>query len=515
MAEEEAAVLALAELGRGKGVGEERVVSAAREFYPLWTVPWEEHSLIYDGLGTLARTFRYERSLDPARYIGRLRESMSNREAFVGVLSDGRRVLESFAEETIDLGSLAFDSTTTSGTLTYLEYGRSVDESDVAMIPPHITLESAQAYADVLTSTLSRVSDETEAFKYAVTFANQGVALHLRKLEREIASVKDTYDPQIEAIRPAVEKRVAEIERQYEREIRKAESERTRVGEVSTRERGKLKAEADKLLRELDGFEKKRQAFIRRGDSRGERGWWERGEGCRARTQALSTKIADLDRRSSAEDDKLRAGIGRLQERRQASIAAEEGKVRTIAAKRDSEIELRLGEDRRLRSQLSTMIARMTSLIDRRVADQRRLELLRVPRKTEQSLQLLIPFYSVVYLSSSGERFSFLSPAAARSTGIVQKTFGGAVPTLKSKMEMLLTPLSNELQYMICTGLAELVKRDAALRGVIYEIGQRQNLLTRPDARDRLRLGLEQLSSEGWLGRVEAASIEAAILSRK
>lgn len=508
--EEEAAILALADLGRAKG--DDRIAFVAEELYPLWTVQWAGRSLIFDGLAALERTFRYEKSLDPTQLIGRLRESLSNRETFTQVLSDSLRALASFREETVNLGPLVFDSTISNGALTYLEYGQEAGESTPQGLPPRVTLESTLAYADVLTDTISRISDEIEAFRYAATVVDQGVALHLKKLEREIASLKDACDQQIEASRPAVEKRVQEIEKRYEKEIRNAESNRIRASEGFSRERGNLKTEVDRALRELDACERKREGYYRRGDSRGERNWRERAERYRGRIKALASKIAELDRRAAVEDSKLRADIERLREQFKASLAAEESKIKTIETRRDTEIESRREESAGLSSRLSTMAARISSLIERRKTDQQRLELLGVPRKTERSSLLLVPFYSVAYRGPSGERFSFLAPAVARSTNVISQTYGGAAVALAPRMQMLLTPLSRELQYLICTSLVELVKRDVALRGLISEIGLRSNLLGGRDAPERLRLGLEQLSSEGWLSRGEAASLEASIL---
>lgn len=514
-AEEEAAVLSLADLGRAKGLAEERVTFVAREFYPLWVAPWTDRSLILDGMGALTRAFTRQSTPDPTWFIGRLRENWSNREVFAGVLRDGLSVFQTSREEKVDLGPLVLDATSARDTLTYLDYGQVTRDSPPTALPPRVTLESAVACADTLTKTITRISEDAEALGYAAGIIDQGVNLHLRKLEREVAVVKERYDREIEAARPSVEKRVQEINRRHEREIRKAESDLSREVEALRREREKLKAEVDRALRELDSCEKRRQTCYKRGDSRGERHWRERADGYRARIDALSSKIKDLERAASTQEGRRKTELERLRERLRADVTAEERRIRTLEVNRDSEVESRRGEVRELKSQLSTLTARIYALMEKGKTDRQRLELLSVPRKAEQSSLLLVPFYSLAYRGPTGERLRFLAPAVARSTSIIPKTPLGATAPLASRMEMILTPLSKELQYLFSTGLADLVKRDAWLRGAISEIGLKANLLTRRDASERLHLGLEQLSSEGWLSGAEVEALEAAVLGRR
>jgi len=514
-AEEEAAILSIANLSRVGGLAEERITFVAREFYPLWVVPWTDRSLILDGMGVLARTLTYQSMPNPTWFIGRLRENWSNRETFLGVLRDGLGVFQASREEKVDLGPLVFDSISASDTLTYLDYGQVTKDIPPTALLPRVRMESAIAYADTLTEAINRISEDVEALGYAAGIMDQGVNLHLRKLEREVSVVKERYDREIEATRPSVEKRVQDITRRYEREIKRAESDLTREAEALRREREKLKAEVDRTLRELDSYEKRRQASYRRGDSRGERHWRERADGHRARIDSLSSKIRDLERATSNHEGKRKTELERLREQLRVDVMAEERKIRVLEVNRSSEVESRREETRELSSQLSILKARISALVERGKIDRQRLELLGVPRKAEQSSLLLVPFYTLAYRGPTEERFRFVAPAVARSGDIIPKTTVGTTTSLASRMEMILTPLSKELQYLFSTVLADLVKRDAWLRGAISEIGLKANLLTRRDAPERLRLGLEQLSSEGWLSRVEMRDLEAAILGRR
>ncbi|MGB9756776.1 MAG: hypothetical protein ACPLVJ_03235, partial [Candidatus Bathyarchaeales archaeon] len=110
---EKGAVYCFAELEREKGSGlilkkpEEKMVFLAEFGYPLWLFPWEELSLIFDGLKTKAHTLTYRIVPDVKIFMENVQRSSKSIETYATFLSDSINYFQiSTSEKTMTIDAL-------------------------------------------------------------------------------------------------------------------------------------------------------------------------------------------------------------------------------------------------------------------------------------------------------------------------------------------------------------------------------------------------------------------------
>ena len=86
---ETAAILCLAEAKRKKprilGTSQEKLLFISKLHYPLWTIPWDNDSIIVDGLEMFSHTTTYTKPPDVKLFVEDLQRSKMLRELFRSV----------------------------------------------------------------------------------------------------------------------------------------------------------------------------------------------------------------------------------------------------------------------------------------------------------------------------------------------------------------------------------------------------------------------------------------------
>ncbi|MEM2146711.1 MAG: hypothetical protein QW279_15215, partial [Candidatus Jordarchaeaceae archaeon] len=136
---EKGAIYCLAELERERGGGlilkkpEEKTVFLAEFGYPLWLFPWNNLSLIFDGLKTKAHTLTYKIVPDVKNFMENLQRSSKSIETYMIFLSDSINYFQILtSEKTMVIDAFITESNFLNEFSLYLSEASAVEEASLS-----------------------------------------------------------------------------------------------------------------------------------------------------------------------------------------------------------------------------------------------------------------------------------------------------------------------------------------------------------------------------------------------
>jgi len=512
-----AAVLLLTEAKRKKWRLFETAISktsfVSKLHYPLWAVPWENGSLVIDGLNVLSSTISCQVLPDVTSFIDDVDRATSDRKQFLNTLEKHK---ETFADFTKVL-SVQVDALVTSKELlsAAFEYIKETlppkpEESLAAvLVPPKLDLQAAVESAKQITYLYKQIQSEISSLEHVKNLLEETSKFHEQMILKEVEFTREVYEGEISKMRPVTEKKVDQL--QKDRDARMTKMNRVIENELKEKER-----EREKRERELQGLELQRADFIRRRETRKKRrdkigiAHWEHRiqvhenkiREIKKRTDALSEFIEKTRKQNEADIKKIRNGYQEL-------IDQEKKKITDIEAQRDINVKSKHREIETLRIATSHIANQITELINRKLEKAKELKELPIPWQFEDPSLLCLPFYLVGYQIKNKTQLQIFPPFRVMSSkGIVktlQKTLAGFRPA--SGVNLFLKPRSKVLNEMLDFALKTKTKSDKAFGESLRQAVASGNILRGQKFKETLIKGLEELKAEGWTNQKEAEAL--------
>ena len=513
---ETTAILTLVEANRKKhmviDVFPEKVMFISKLHYPLWIVPWENHSLLVDGLQIASSNVSYMALPEIEPFLNHLDRGKSDRTQFFNTLNQHERTFANFSEtQNVQFRSVIMDKALLIEIEQYVEAtmtAKADSPENIVLFPPTLDIEAAEKSVSRFLDFCGSLQSDIKGLEYVSQVLNQSAKLHQEKINREIELSNRAFNKEVEAIRPSVEKNVEKLQKEHD-----AKAERINK-RAKTQLRAKLR-EKERLQREFHRLELKRIEYKRRLNIRKSR----RDKASTTRLEqslrSCETQLEDAKERlenSSREIERTQRQnleeTSALRYQYQALIDDERRKIIDIEANRESAVGAKKSEEGRLRS----VTARITGQIEQMV-EQRKLHLTGLEESTiawqpEKPTLLALPFYLTAYFAVDKQRYSVFSPFKAQSSeGIVKKIKKKLLSfSLPARIQLLLQPRSKTLDRFLDSCL-ETMKNGKALSSKLEELGKANNLLNQPNLRETLTKGVAELKAEGWMKQEEGSKL--------
>lgn len=251
-------ILALAEANRKKPIivdlFPEKIMFISKLHYPLWVVPWENRSLVIDGLQISSSNVSYMALPEIESFLNDVEHGKSDRTQFFNALNQHEHTFASFSEtQSIQFNSIITDKALLAEIAQYIEEttaAKTDTPENIVLFPPRLDAEAAEKSAFGFLDFYHSLQSDIKGLEYVSQILNQSVKLHQEKINREIELSNKAFNREAEAIRPAVEKNVDKLRKEQD-----AKTER--MNKLARTELNAKLREKERQQRELQGLELK------------------------------------------------------------------------------------------------------------------------------------------------------------------------------------------------------------------------------------------------------------------
>ncbi|MEM2938700.1 MAG: hypothetical protein QXU95_00265 [Candidatus Bathyarchaeia archaeon] len=517
---EVAAVLLLAEAERRKTDFSEmgKTLFVSKLHYPLWLIPWENASLLIDGLGAISSSIICQKLPDVSSFIEDLERSISNRVQFWFFIEKHKRTFADFAGKIeFSVESLISDRELLSEISEYMKETTSMhleENFSALLIAPKLDEGAAIERTRQLLSIQRQAISEISCLEYAEGLLRKVADTHERVIQKEIDLICKSYNEEISKIHPAVDMKVNRLLKEMDAKIAKIRKNFKKEIEAKEKEKERHEHKLQDLEIQKADFSRRRDFCKRRKDKIGLARWEHKIQVCENRIRELKKKINNLTEYIKEISRQNQAAVEKLRGIYQEQIEKEKSKITSLEIQHEEKIKSKKGEIESLEREANQIISQIQELIKRKREWMRELKQLTIPWQVEHAALIRLPLYLIGYQSEREIDLHILPPIKVASpkgvTKALRKTLLGL--TRASKLTLFIQPRSEALSKMLNSVLKEKVKLDENFRGSLYQTASLSNILKSQNLRETIIKGLEKLKAGDWVGQGEIDAIMKAYL---
>lgn len=512
---EVAAVLLLADAEIGKTPLSEtgKMLFISKLHYPLWLIPWENLSLLMDGLGIISAPIKCQKIPDVSLFIEDVERGISNRAQFWFSIEKHKKTFADFTGEAeFKIEALISERDLLSDISNYVSEAapaRLDEKTSALLIPPKLDAQAAAEQARLLLDLQRQAFSEISCLEYAEELLREAVGIHGRMIRREIDFIRKLYDEEISRIRPSVDMRVNRLLREMDAKIAGIKKTFKRETEAKERERERHEHKLQNLEVQRADFRRKRDFCKRKKDRIGLARWEHKIQICENRIRELKKKISDLTEYIRENSRQSQAAIEEVRRIYQEQIEKEKSRIYNFENQREERVESKQREMEALEREANQIISQIQGLIRRKREWMKEIRNLAIPLHVEDATLICLPLYLIGYQSEGKTDLQILPPLKIASPKGVAKTLRKTLLgfTRASKLKIFMHPRSEALSGMLNSALKEKARSDEDFSKVLYQTASSANILTSQNLRETLIEGLEKLKIGGWIGQGEADAI--------
>jgi hypothetical protein len=480
--------------------------------YPLWAVPWENESLIVDGLGIFSATIKFEVLPDVTLFIDDIERSASLREQFFVALEKHEDTFNAFAENVqIPESALITDAELLSTLSEYTREARSLNldkHNTGGLLPLKLNQQNAVERAQEILDLQKQIHTDIRALEYSKNLLATTESFHEKMILKEVEHTRKAYEIEISKLQPTVKTKVDRLLKERDARIVKI----TRLAQNELREREREMEKREGQLRKLEltktSFLNRRQTRRRKHDKIGTAHWEHRIQinenkirEAKSRIRALSEFIEKTRRQNEENTETLRRGY-------QESIDLERSRILNIEAQRDKAVEAKQKEIETLRLATNRILGDIEELAELRRKRENELKKLAIPLGIEDVTLLCPPFYLAGYQAEDTIQLQIFPPCRVMSSEGIVKTLQKTIRSFReaSRVEFFLQPRSTALSKML-NFVCEIAGYGKTFSESLMEATTANNLLEKQNFWETLTKGVEKLKAEGWITESQGDSL--------
>ncbi len=513
---EMAIIFYMAESDRKKGEGiilkkpPEELIFIAKCCYPVWLVPWNGKTLLFDGLGVSTRTMPYEVLPDVKAFINDIQGSAANRQAYTAALTDHAHYFQSVknVEEKTILG-LATSPDFIQDFKALLIDAEEVDETKIkeiclSPIVDESTISSALNELSDLKATLEKdIQDLRNAMKLITATTRE----HVNAIREETRKIQAELDKEINATKSLAMEKVRQIQEKYDARILKTSQRFEKQLQEMHQMRVKLEKNQEHALSQVDRAEEEIQASKTRRDSAGERRWKEEKEKLKREISTLKKEMEVLDKQIEETESQKKIEISNVRSEFNAQSEQAMKDVRDLEATKESKVQLSQRETKTLEDLTSTFLGQLDRLTKQKRVALEELDKIGMKEQRRKFALAYVPVYISCFQAEGQRKYVVYPPSTAGSMSAMTK-FKGMFGV--SKVKSLFQPRSRAVTNML-NQLITLIERDPVFKRDLHDAGIRTNILQTKESRERIKSGLESLRNEDWISVNEVQTFNEAL----
>jgi len=508
---EMAAVLYLAESARKKGESrilrksDEKLVFLAEGHYPVWLVPWNGGTLLFDGLGAAEHTLLYDSLPDIGDFKKDIQSARTS-EAYSAVLSQNANYFKKSAgEEEKTIEGLISSPDFMRDFSAYLFEAKEIERSlaSKAFLPPTINKSEISASVAKLSRVMTAMDDDVRAIDASIRILKMATKENVKAVRREIKRIRKGSDRQIRRVRHRVtqrtrrirvkyNKRIAAISRRFQRQLRLLHKDHVRYEKTWRR-----------LTAEVNRCEAKIKSCKRRRNKRAETRWTLRLKRVKKKLPVFEKSIREMDKKATRLESAKNSEISQQRLKCDARIEKTMTILKELEASREADIRMKQQEIASLSNRASLIIKQMNELVKSRRAALNGFDAIVMRRRKRNNALVYLPFYFARYEKEDKKRYVVYPPSVVSGMGILTRMKGAmGSPRMKDFLQPRSKAVSSFLDQLVT-----LIEKDSMLEKEVTEAGIQNSVLRKRKLRIGVRRGLKQLRDENWLSKGELRAL--------
>jgi hypothetical protein len=505
---EMAAVLYLAEGTRKKGEHphlrkkEEKLVFITKACYPIWLIPYNKTTLIFDGLGLASHTFIYDKMPDVEVFNEEIQRCEKTTDSYIATLTRNMDHFRDFQgkeeiriEGLVTTPDLKEDIRTCR---TQMKQGKKLF-NNIVFLKPETKKHEIQTGIKQLSALRKKVNKDIDKIDASMKFLNASTARRVKATKEENKRIQETYSRQIKKTRIKSTERLRQIRKQHNKKIAKVSKKYKKRLHQLNKKQIRLKKQLKSLRTKIEQCRAKIKSSKRRNSERYENHWTKKLEKVKKNRQVLRKEIEVNSKRTR---DVKKAQKGELAKQRNACCRRIEVVNKTFRDRQGSrEAEIIMN-----RQDIATIeeITRYITRLMQRMLKKKKFAIVNFERiamsQVKQPRRLMyIPFYLVRYEKGDKRRYVMYPPSIVGDIGVLAK-MKGALGV--AKVKTLIQPRS-EAMVKFLNQLLVFFEKKPMFEKDVTEAGIQKSMLINKKLRVAVVKGLKQLRSENWISRKE------------
>ncbi|MGQ9506788.1 MAG: hypothetical protein ACUVTB_02875 [Candidatus Bathycorpusculaceae bacterium] len=512
---EKGAIYCFAELERERGGGlilkkpEEKLVFLAEFGYPLWLFPWNDLSLVFDGLKTKAHALNYRMVPDVKNFMENMQRSSKNLETYMTFLSDSINYFQTpTSEKTMTMDALITEPSFLNEFSLYLAEAKpETSHPEIVFLPPLIDESAILSAVQELGNLKSQFKEEVNLLYNSMKLLNKTTRNFTKTLRGRIRTVREEFNSEIEKQKNVIMPKVEHINEEYDELI--TQLTRNFDKQLLSLQKEKVKYEKlkEQTLTKIERCKIEAKSCEANKDTVGERKWKEKEAESKKEFSEIEVKIEELEEKIKETENNKSLETFRLRSEWETKVKEAQKELLELEASRDAKIQLHKQEMERLEKQTSAIIEQINKTAKMRETEISNFEKLGIKQTKTKNALIYMPFYLACYQSESKKRYALFPPSIVNSVSFLAKIKGALG---KAKVKQLLVPRFKTITPFL-HGLLSLIERDVVFEREISEAGEKADILKTNAKREKIKDGLEKLKVEGWFSEKEYESFKQAL----
>jgi len=505
---EMAAVLYLAESNRKKGEGQlfrkadEKLVFIAEACYPIWLVPHNTATLLFDGLGLASHTLSYDVTPDIEIFNKDIRRNQKTTEAYTASLNRNIDYFRNFqGREEIKIEGLIATPDLKEDLRNYLPLMKEVKKpfTTKVVLKPIIKAYEIQAGVKQFSTLRRKIEKDIENMDAGMKLLNTATARRVKAIREKIRKSREAHHRQIKKTKLKSARRLRQIQSQYNRKIARTSKKLKKRLLQLNKNQVKFKNALKNLKKEDRRCQTKLRASRRRNRKRRERQWSLKLERIKKKLSTVhkqikvnGKRIRDVEKAQKLELVKQRIDCCR-------QIESANKIFRDLQGSREAEIIMKRQEIVTLEDVTRYITKSMQEMVQKKKLFSAEFDRIAMPRGKQACRLVYIPFYLVRYEKGDQKRYRVYPPLVVGDIGVLAK-MKEALGTAKVKA---LVQSRSEATATFLNQLLALFEKKPMLEKDVIEAGIQKSILLRKQLRLGVAKGLKELENEKRISKSE------------
>jgi hypothetical protein len=505
---EMAAIVYLAESNREKGEGhilkkpDEKLVFIAEAYYPIWLVPWNGGTLVFDGLGVTSHTMSYNTVPDIRNFNKDIQGSAKTCEAYSVVLSRNANYFKNFAgkeEKTIEC--LIASPDFIQDFLVYLSEVKETEKplTTKAVLSPVINESEISASIEELSDLRTKIDEDVNNLDASMKLLNITSMEKVKAIREEIKEVRKKFAKRIEKVKPRVTRKIRQIQEKYDEKITRTSKRFEKRLRLLHENQVKLEKMQKRLRAEINRCKVKIKSCRRRKKKRNETPWTRKIKRIKKRLPAFDRNIRDTVRKIEKLETAKKLQTSQQRIECETRIGRATKILRKLEASREAGIRMKRQEITSLEDATSLIINQMNEMAKSKRVTLNEFDRISMPRRKRAYALVYLPFYLVRYEMEAKRRYVVYPPSIVGDMGILTKMKGVLGAT---KLKAFLQPRSKAMTAFLSQFLT-LIQKSPMFEKEVTDAGIQDSVLRIKELRMGIKRGLKELKDEKWISKDE------------
>jgi len=508
---EMAAVLYLTESDRKKGEGhilkksDEKLVFLAEGHYPIWLVPWNGGTLLFDGLGIAGHTL-LQYTLPEIGAFKKDVQSARTSEAYSAVLSQNADYFKRFVgEEERTIEGLISSPDFMRDFSTYLLEAKEIERptASKAFLRPIINKSEISASVAKLSDAKARIDEDLRNIAASMRMLNMATREEVKAVRADIRQIRKGSDRRIRKVRRSVTQRTRRIRVRYNKRIGAISRRFQKQLRLLHKDRVIYKKTWRHLRAEVNRCDAKIKSCRRRRNKRAETRWSHGLRRVKRKLPIFEKSIREVDKRVTRLESARNSEISQQRLKCDDLIEQAMKMLRELEASREADIRMKRQEIVSLGGTTSLITKQMNELAKSKRAALNGFDAIAMRRRRKGCALVYVPFYFARYEREGKKRYVVYPPSTVSGMGILTKMKGAMG---SPRMKDFLQPRSKAVGSFL-NQLVTLIEKDSMFEREVTEAGIHNSILRQKKLRLGAKRGLKQLRDENWLSKDELQTL--------